>query len=460
MSRTEAGEAERGKRFHVRTYGCQMNERDSESVSALLRRHGWTWTDDEAAADLAIVNSCSVRGKAEDKALGKLGLLTSARRGRSGQVVGVMGCMAQRLGRSVLDKVPRLDFVVGTRRLAAIPAIVECVRAGHGPVVDTEEGVAFDEALDGHDERGVAATINILLGCDRRCTYCIVPAVRGPEWSRPAAGVLAEARALADAGVRDVTLLGQSVTMYGRRGPPVWPAAALSPRGFAEPLPRLIEAVGAVEGIGRVRFTSGHPAGCTPELVRAIAEVGAACEHLHLPLQSGSDRVLDAMRRGYTTEDYRRAAGRLRAAMPELALTTDAIVGFPSESEEDFERTRAFMDEMAFDNAFVFKYSPRPGTVAAGWNDDVPEAEKMRRNQVLLADQESRGLRLNERLVGRRVEVLVEGASLRNEKRWTGRTRTNKIVVFEPREGVRAGDMVQVDVDRAMPQTLYGTIGR
>jgi len=213
-----------------------------------------------------------------------------------------------------------------------------------------------------------------------------------------------------------------------------------------------------IEGIERIRFASGHPSGCTPELIRAMAELGPVCEHLHLPVQSGSDRILKRMRRGYTTAVYRAAVARLRKALPGIALTTDVLVGFPSETVEEFDRTRGLLDEVGFDNAFIFKYSPRPGTPAAQWADDVPPAEKRRRNRVLLEDQERRGLRINKDHVGRGVEVLAEGASPRNPARWSGRTRTNKIVVFEPRPGVTAGDLVRVRVERARAQTLYGQI--
>lgn len=448
------------KTFHIHTYGCQMNKRDSESIAALLARHGWRAAASEAAADLVIVNTCSVRGKAEDKALGKLGLLTSASAKAGGdrrRMVGVMGCMAQRLRERIVEKVPHIDFVVGTRRLAAIPAIVDCVLAGEGPVVDTDEDAAMTEALCGHSNGQVSAFVNILFGCDRRCAYCIVPTVRGREWSRPATSVLEEVGALIASGVRDVTLLGQSVMMYGRRND-VWAGAPPSPRGFTEPLPRLLEAVSDLDGAERVRFTSGHPSGCTPELVRAMASLDAVCEHLHLPVQSGSDRTLERMRRGYSSATYRDAVGRLRRAVPSLALTTDVIVGFPGETEEDFDMTRALMDEMQVDNAFIFKYSARPGTPAAEWPDDVDDSEKMRRNQVLLADQERRGLAINESLVGQTLEVLAEGPSPRNAERWSGRSRANKIVVFPPRDSVRRGDLVQVRIDRAMPQTIYGDV--
>ncbi len=443
--------------FHLKAYGCQMNMRDADSVVAMLVRHGLTLADSEDAADIVIVNTCSVRGKAEDKALGKLGLLVAGKRKRPDRLVGAMGCMVQRLKEELFERVPGLDFAVGTQRISHVPAIVDLVREGGGPVLDAAEGQDDAEALTGHAESGVSAFVNILFGCDRRCSYCIVPAVRGREWSRGGERVVSEVRQLARNGIREVTLLGQSVMSYGRKNA-VWPEDHRSPMGLCEPLPRLLEAVSAVDGIERVRFTSGHPSGCTEALARAMAELPPVCEHLHLPVQSGSDRILRLMKRGYLSDDYRRAVGRLRSRMPGMGLTTDIIVGFPSETEEEFEQTRAFMDEIGFDNAFIFKYSPRPGTPAEELVDDVPDDEKMRRNQVLLADQDRRGRAINAGYMRRTVEVLVEGVSLRNAARWCGRSRTNKIVVFKPRDGLGAGDVVRVAIDRAMPQTLYGEI--
>jgi tRNA-2-methylthio-N6-dimethylallyladenosine synthase len=444
-------------KFHIHTYGCQMNVRDSEALAALLRQRGHEPASGEASADLVIVNTCSVRGKAEDKAIGKLGLLVATKREHPRRIVGVVGCMAQRLGPDLLARIPGLDFALGTYRLARLPAALDLIRDGYGPHVDTAEEDVDLEQLHGHADGVVSAFVNILLGCDRFCAYCVVPHVRGRERSRTAEDVLAEIGALAKRGVREVTLLGQSVMSYGRR-PPVWPESHVSALGLTEPLPRLLEAASHIAGIERIRFTSGHPSGCTPELARAMAELPPVCEHLHLPLQSGSDRVLERMRRGYTSDDYRRAVDRIRRAVPRLALTTDIIVGFPGESADDFEATRRFCKEMAFDNAFIFKYSPRPNTPASGWRDDVPAEEKVRRNRLLLEEQDVCSLTLHDRLVGTVQEVLSEGISLRNARRWAGRTRSNKIVIFEPTDGLRPGVLVNVQIDRVMAQTLYGDV--
>ena len=440
---------------HIRTYGCQMNERDSEAVGARLEAAGHRLVEEDEA-DVVLVNTCSVRAKAEDKALGKLRLLVAGNRDRPGRTIGAMGCMVERLGPRILEEVRGLDFALGPRRLGALETVLAAVREGRGPVVDTgprpEGGGPPAEHLAG----GVTAFVTVMEGCSRGCAYCVVPRVRGAEWSRPAAAVLAEVRSLAAAGVLEVTLLGQSVTSYGRTNP-VDPFPRASALGVAGPFPRLVEAVADIPGIARVRFTSGHPSGCTDDLVRVLAAKPAVCHHLHLPLQSGSDRILERMGRGYTTDGYRAAVARLRAAAPDLALTTDVIVGFPGESESDFERTRAFLEETGFDNAFVFKYSPRSGTAAAGWDDDVPMPEKRRRNQVLLEDQDRRSQRLHDALVGREMDVLIEGPSLRNRARWAGRTGTNKTVIVELPPEVEGAGLVRVRIDRARPQTLYGT---
>jgi len=310
---------------------------------------------------------------------------------------------------------------------------------------------------DAHLSGIVNAFVTILLGCNRRCAYCVVPDVRGAEYSRPATEIIGEVRQLAAGGTREVTLLGQSVMNYGRSNP-VWERAAPSPGGFHEDLPRLLEAVSAIPGIRRIRFTSGHPSGCTDELVRAMRDIPRVCPHLHLPVQSGSDRILGLMRRGYTAAQYLDAVARLRTAMPDFALTSDVIVGFPTETEEDFEDTRRLTEGAAFDNTYIFKYSSRSNTPAAALKDDVPSAEKMRRNQVLLHDQDMRGQRLNEACVGRTLEVLVEGVSLRNDQRWSGRSPGNKVVVFERRPPIAAGDLVPVKITRAGPQVLYGEV--
>ena len=437
-------------KFHIHTYGCQMNVRDSEAVESLLIAAGHEKASGEEDAELVIVNSCTVRQKAEEKAVGKAGNLIAAKK-----LTGLMGCAVKRLGEDVFKKLPKLDFAVGPRAIGLIPKIVA---DGRFPRLELGEDMMSD-ALAAHVDGGFQAFVTVLVGCDNRCSYCIVPDVRGHEYSRPAREIVAEVRSLAAHGVREVCLLGQSVLRYGVRNPAWLPDDPPSPGGYTEAFPRLLEALNAVDGLARIRFTSAHPKGCTDELVRAYAEFPKVCRHLHLPVQSGSDRVLKEMGRRYTRAEYLAAVAKLRAFDPAFAVTTDVIVGYPGETEADFEETRSLMEEAGFDNAFVFKYSPRPGTRSAALPDDVPTEEKERRDQVLLADQQVRGQARNDRLVGTVREVLVEGPSLRNAARWSGRDGGNRIVVFEPKESLAVGEIVKVRIKEAHPQILIGEIG-
>ena len=435
-------------KFLVHTYGCQMNVRDSEAVEAMLVAAGHEKAASEAEADLVIVNSCTVRQKAEEKAVGKTGNLCAA-----GKLTGLMGCAVKRLGEDVFKRLPRLDFAVGPRAIGLIPKIVA---DGCFPRLELGEEM-MSEALASHVEGGVQAFVTILVGCDNRCSYCIVPDVRGHEYSRPAREIVAEVRSLVAHGVKEVCLLGQSVLRYGVRNAAWDGSDAPSPGGYAEAFPRLLEALAAIDGLRRIRFTSAHPKGCTDELVRAYREFPQICRHLHLPVQSGSDRILADMGRHYTRAEYLAAVAKLREFDAEFALTTDVIVGYPGETEEDFEATRSLMDEAGFDNSFIFKYSPRPGTRSAARPDDVPMAEKERRDQVLLADQERRGLERNSLLVGTVREVMAEGPSKRNKARWSGRDGGNRIVVWEVPPGEvppRAGSIVRLRITEAHAQTL------
>ena len=427
-------------KFHICTYGCQMNVRDSEAVEALLLAAGHVKAADESDADVVIVNSCTVRQKAEEKAIGKAGNMISAHK-----LTGLMGCAVKRLGREVFRRLPKLDFAVGPRALGTIPRILA---EGRYPRLETGEGMVPD-CLDAHVECGFKAFVTVLLGCDNRCSYCIVPDVRGHEYSRSAAEVIAEVRALARRGVKEICLLGQSVLRYGVANR-VWP----DDRG--EAFPRLLRELATVDGIERIRFTSAHPAGCTDELIAVYRDCPQVCRHLHLPVQSGSDRILAAMGRRYTRAEYLAAVRKLREFDAEFAVTTDVIVGYPGETEDDFEQTRSLMDEAGFDNSFVFKYSPRPGTRSAALPDDVSTAEKERRNQVLLDDQERRGSARNEALVGTVREVLCEGPSKRNRERLSGRDGGNRIVVWPAADGGTAGETVRVRIREAHPQILIG----
>lgn len=452
-------------RFHIHTYGCQMNVRDSEAVEALLVAAGHVKAADEADAELIIINSCTVRQKAEEKAVGKAGNMIAA-----GKITGLMGCAVKRMGADVFKRLPKLDFAVGPRRFGLIPHLLNRIAAGEKGILE----VGDDEVPTGMDahpdvQRGgtsgmFQSYVTVLLGCDNRCSYCIVPEVRGHEYSRPAKEVIAEVKCLAARGVKEVCLLGQSVLRYGIRNK-AWEPGEPNASGLTEAFPRLLWELNQIPGLERIRFTSAHPKGCTDELVRVYRECPKVCRHLHLPVQSGSDRVLAEMGRHYTRAEYLAAVKKLRDFDPEFAVTTDVIVGYPGETEADFEETRTLMEEAGFDNSFVFKYSPRPGTRSAALPDDVTTAEKERRDQVILADQESRGQRRNEALVGTVREVLVEGPSKRNPKRWSGRDSGNRIVVWDVGENgecvketgdLAIGDFVSLKITEAHPQILIG----
>ncbi|MBP5286193.1 MAG: MiaB/RimO family radical SAM methylthiotransferase, partial [Kiritimatiellae bacterium] len=362
-------------------------------------------------------------------ALGKAGNLIAA-----GKIAGMMGCAVKRLGADIFKKLPHLSFAVGPRAFGLIPKIVA---EGRFPALELGDGLV-PCGLDAHVEQsGFQAYVTIMTGCDNRCSYCIVPDVRGREYARPENEILAEAGSLAKNGVREICLLGQSVLRYP---------------GF----PALLRRLAAIDGIERIRFTSAHPKGCTDELVAVFRECPQVCRHMHLPVQSGSGRILEAMGRRYTREEYLAAVRKLREFDPEFAVTSDVIVGYPGETEADFEDTRSLMEEAGFDNAFVFKYSPRPGTRSAALPDDVPKAEKERRNGILLADQERRGLRRNEALVGTVREVLCEGVSKRNRERLAGRDGGNRIVVWSSAQNVPAGSKVSVRIVEAHAQILVG----
>ena len=430
-------------KFLVHTYGCQMNVRDSEAVEALMLAAGHEKAANEDEAEVVIVNSCTVRQKAEEKAIGKAGNLIAAKK-----LTGLMGCAVKRMGADVFRRLPKLDFAVAPRAFGLIPRILA---DGRFPRLELGDDVAPD-SLAAHVAGGWQAFVTVLLGCDNRCSYCIVPDVRGHEYSRPAKEVIAEVAALARRGVKEVCLLGQSVLRYGIRN-------AAWTEGAGEAFPRLLRALAEIEGLERIRFTSAHPGGCTDALIQVYKDCPKVCRHLHLPVQSGSDRILKEMGRRYTRADYLAAVRKLRAFDPEFAVTTDVIVGYPGETADDFEATRTLMEEAGFDNAFIFKYSPRPGTRSAQLPDDVPTEEKERRNQTLLEDQERRGLARNSRLVGTVREVLSEGPSKRNAARWSGRDSGNRIVVWETPAGGTPpsdGEPVRILVKEAHPQILIG----
>lgn len=441
--------------FFIKTYGCQMNERDSDSAAALLISKGYTAVDHENDADLVILNTCSVRDQAERKAIGKLGIMKRLKEEKPHMIFGIMGCMAQRCGDELLKKIPHLDFVIGTDQIHSIPDAVQSVLDGRNKLDLRERSGADTEGIDMHRTEGLSynAFISIMRGCDRYCSYCIVPYVRGHERSRNPEGIVEEAKMLVSHGVKEIMLLGQNVAAFGLDQHAPNQPDDLSP--FADLLSELVK----IEGLERLRFTSPHPAYFNEKLIQTIAREDKICKCIHLPLQSGSDRILKRMNRPYTADRYRQIVRRLKELVPGIAFSTDVIVGFPTETEEDFRMTQDLMNEVGFDNAFIFKYSPRRGTVSARtMEDDVPQEVKEERNQILLKDLEARQCVKNASLVGTEQILMVEGPSKRNPARWSGRTDTFKLAVFEPQSSVKCGDLVKVKIVRATPMTLYGEI--
>ncbi len=443
--------------FFIKTYGCQMNERDSDSAAALLMEHGFLPASDEYTADVVILNTCSVRDQAERKAIGKLGIMKRSKAERPHMIFGLMGCMAQSRGDELLKKIPHLDFVIGTDQIHSIPDAVQSVLDGSARKLDLRERSGADTpGIDKHrldqSPAPYQAFISIMRGCDRYCSYCIVPYVRGHERSRSAEGIIAEAKELVSCGVKEIMLLGQNVAAFGLDQHAPHLPEDLSP--FADLLTELAK----IEGLERIRFTSPHPAYFNRKLIETIAREKKICKAIHLPLQSGSDPVLKRMNRPYNAAQYKKIVDDLKALVPEITFSTDVIVGFPGETDADFELTRQMMNSVAFDNAFIFKYSPRKGTVSAKMEDDVPQSVKEERNQSLLKDLEERQCVKNAACVGTEQILMLEGPSKRNPARWSGRTDTFKLAVFEPLDpdAVKPGDLVRVRIVRSTPMTLYG----
>lgn len=415
------------RKVYVETYGCQMNVADSEVILGLLDREGYVRTDDPAAADVMLVNTCAVRDNAEQRVIGRMGELK--RHKRDGTVLGVVGCMAQRLGPRLLDEAPHVDLVVGPDGYRGLTELIAGARAGRrGADVEFKQWEHYEDVPQRRDP-GPSAFVTVQRGCDYRCTFCIVPMTRGRERSRSLADVVREVARLAGQGVTEVTLLGQTVNSYHD-----------GIHDFAD----LLRAVGAVPGIGRVRFTSPYPTDFTERVVEAMAAVEAVCEHVHLPVQSGSSCLLKRMGRRYDREQYLAVVERLRRAMPELAVTTDIIVGFPGETEEDFAHTVNLVREVGFDDAYTFKYSPREGTGAMRLPGHVPDEVAGARLNRLIDVVRDGARRKNVGLVGRRYEVLVEKVARRGGL-LQARTRTNKVVLVDgPTEWIGSYRMVRL----------------
>ncbi len=407
--------------FYIQTFGCQMNEHDSRVLARVLEQEGMCEVGEVAAADVVLLNTCAIREKAEQKLYSQLGRYRALKEERPGVTLGVGGCVAQSEGRNVLRRAPFVDLVFGTQSLLEVPEMIRSVRESRRRAVSLRmrEDTATMEALYAHAEAaGPRAFVTVMQGCDNYCAYCVVPYVRGREVSRPAAEVMAEVERLAAGGVVEVTLLGQNVNSFGQK-----------PRGDAD-FPELIRRVARVQGIRRIRFTTSHPKDLSERLVACFADEPKLMPHFHLPLQSGSNRILTGMRRRYTREEYLSLVGDLRRARPGIALTSDMIVGFPGETEEDFQESLRVMEDVVFDGLFSFKFSPRPGTTAEGLPDPVPEAVKEERLARLQELQQRHSLARNQDLEGLVRDVLVEGGSRTGGGQVMGRAPENKIVNF------------------------------
>jgi tRNA-2-methylthio-N6-dimethylallyladenosine synthase len=463
-------------KFFIKTYGCQMNERDSEQVAHSLVARGYERVGHESEADVVLLNTCSVRDMADQKALGKMGMLGRLAKERPHMVFGFLGCMAQARVASLLKGLPHVDLVVGTQKFHRVADYVdELIKKKNGrarppgaphramddlrfSVVDVEEEAGSQSTIRDQQlmPRQATAFVSIMQGCNMHCTFCIVPQTRGAERSRSIGEIVAEVRDLVSRGVKEVTLLGQIVNLYGRHEFPKVDNKS--------PFVQLLESVHEIEGVERLRFTSPHPIGFRDDLIDAISRLPKLAEHVHLPLQSGSNKILKAMHRAYTAEKYLDLVERIRRARNGVAITTDIIVGFPGETDDDYRQTRDLVEEIQFDNAFVFRYSPRRDTPAAEMPDPIDEHLKEERNQGLLEVVNKSTRRILERLVGSQVEVLCEGPSKTNRARLMGRTRTNKIVVFPPSPKQRPtgdseellGELVDVQIERANGFSLYG----
>ncbi|MEO8476638.1 MAG: tRNA (N6-isopentenyl adenosine(37)-C2)-methylthiotransferase MiaB [Actinomycetota bacterium] len=408
------------RRFLIRTFGCQMNEHDSERIGGLLMADGMVPTDEVDQARVIVLNTCAIRENADNKLYGNLGHLKPVKDRHPDLKIVVSGCLAQKDQAVIQEKAPWVDVVVGTH---ALPHLLDLLQESEtdGPQMDVREYTeTFPSALPAARGDAFRAWVSIAPGCDNACSFCIVPLVRGPQRSRSIGDILAEVQGLAAHGVVEVTLLGQNVNTYGRDV--TVPGSAPAPL-FA----RLLREVGAIEGIRRVRFTSPHPHDFTPDVIEAMAETPTVCEHIHFPLQSGSDRVLKAMRRSYRRERYLGWLDAIRAAIPEISVSTDIIVGFPGETEEDFGQTLEVVEQASFDSAFMFQYSPRPGTRAASFDEQVPKEVVQERFERLMALQERIGAARSATQLGRVVEVLVEGGDKKGVAT-QARTRTNRIV--------------------------------
>ncbi|MGK7296663.1 MAG: tRNA (N6-isopentenyl adenosine(37)-C2)-methylthiotransferase MiaB [Candidatus Wenzhouxiangella sp. M2_3B_020] len=436
-------------KLYIKTHGCQMNEYDSDRMAEVLAAsHGFEVTDDESEADVILVNTCSIREKAQEKVFSQLGRWRPLKEKRPGVVIGVAGCVASQEGEGILERAPYVDMVFGPQTIHRLPQMLDRVRDSGRPAVDTSfpEIEKFDH-LPPPGARGPSAFVSTMEGCSKYCTFCVVPYTRGDEVSRPLDDVIAEVAQLEEQGVREINLLGQNVNAY--RGP-------MHDGGTAD-LAMLIRYVAAFDGIERIRFTTSHPVEFSDRLIAAYADVPKLANYLHLPVQSGSDRVLALMKRGHTVLEYKDRIRRLRQVRPDISLSSDFIVGFPGETEADFERTMKLVRDLEFDQSFSFVYSARPGTPAAGLPDNVPLEDKKARLRRLQEQLNRQAATIAEAMVGTTERVLVDGPSRKDERELAGRTENNRVVNFAGPESL-IGRFVDLEITAALSNSLRGRI--
>ena len=438
-----------GKKLYIKTYGCQMNEYDSSRMADVLREsQGLELTSDPESADVLLLNTCSIREKAQEKVFSELGRWKERKQARPGLLIGVGGCVASQEGDAIRERAPYVDVVFGPQTLHRLPAMIERARSTGTPVTDVSfpEIEKFD-CLPAPRADGPSAYVSVMEGCSKYCSFCVVPYTRGEEVSRPLDDVIVEVVGLAAQGVREINLLGQNVNAY--RG--------LIEDGDSADLALLIHYVAAVDGIDRIRFTTSHPVEFSDSLIEAFAEVPELVSHVHLPVQSGSDRVLAAMKRGHTVREYKSRIRRLRQARPGISISSDFIIGFPAETDAEFEQTMGLIEDLGFDHSFSFVYSARPGTPAAELADGVPQSVKKQRLQRLQARITGMAAAISESMVGSVQRVLVERPSRRNSGEMAGRTENNRVVNF-PGGGHLIGEFVDLEIEQAMPNSLRGRL--
>ena len=436
-------------KLHIRTFGCQMNEYDTAKMAdVLLASHGLELTDQAEEADVLLLNTCSVREKAQEKVFSHLGMWRELKAARPELVIGVGGCVASQEGEAILKRAPYVDLVFGPQTLHRLPQMLDDARARHKSVVDISfpEIEKFDHMPEPRTD-GPSAYVSIMEGCSKYCSFCVVPYTRGEEFSRPFDDVIAEVAELAERGVREVTLLGQNVNAY--RGP--------MDDGTLADLGLLIHYVAAIEGIDRIRYTTSHPLEMNDSLIQAYAEVPELVSHLHLPVQSGSDRVLALMKRKHTALEYKATIRQLREVCPDISLSSDFIVGFPGETDADFEATMDLITEVGFDHSFSFVYSARPGTPAASLPDDVPLEVKKQRLAILQQRINQQAADISRAMIGTTQRILVSGPSRKDPGQLSGRTANNRVVNFEGSPEL-VGDFVDVSITEALPNSLRGEL--